>query len=107
VALRRRLSPGLPLSHTPEEACDPAVLILQPSPEFGEVISPHIADEQSDEASRLPAYSSRPAAALAYRRSISGTPFGERCASAVQFRCYYLAFANPCRQRRGPCCSFN
>ena len=27
-ALRRRLSPGLPLSHTSKEACDPAVLIL-------------------------------------------------------------------------------
>jgi hypothetical protein len=29
VALRRRLSPGLPLSHTPKEACDPAVLFFE------------------------------------------------------------------------------
>ena len=28
MALRRRLSPGLPLSHTSGEGCDPAVLFL-------------------------------------------------------------------------------
>jgi hypothetical protein len=38
VALRRRLSPGLPLSPTSVEACDPAVLSIEALTMAGEVL---------------------------------------------------------------------
>ncbi len=41
VALRRRLSPGLPLSHTSMEACDPAVPSCKALTVFGEALCPY------------------------------------------------------------------
>jgi hypothetical protein len=47
VALRRRLSPGLPLSHTPEEASDPAVLSIEALALTGEIFILLMGDDHS------------------------------------------------------------
>jgi len=41
VALRRRLSPGLPLSHTSEEASDLAVQYFEAFTDSGEAVIPY------------------------------------------------------------------
>jgi hypothetical protein len=52
VALRRRLSPGLPLSHTSEEACDPAVLFFKALTNYlASLISFYMGDDYSNELS--------------------------------------------------------
>jgi hypothetical protein len=45
VALRRRLSPGLPLSHTSEEASDPAVLFFEAPTSIDEFLSLLMGDD--------------------------------------------------------------
>ena len=53
MALRRRLSPGLPLSHTSEEACDPAVLFCEALTIIWRgFFSVHMGDDYSNELSR-------------------------------------------------------
>jgi len=50
VALRRRLSPGLPLSHTSKRGRDPAVLFFKSTHHF--VVSdgcPYMGDDYSNE----------------------------------------------------------
>ena len=55
MALRRRLSPGLPLSHTSEKACDPAVLFMR-TLAIARISEPflylHMADDYSNELSQ-------------------------------------------------------
>jgi hypothetical protein len=49
VALRRRLSPGLPLSHTSEEVSDPAVLFFEALTRIDEAPFLLMGDDSSNE----------------------------------------------------------